>query len=324
MVKAIRVHKTGGPDVLQLEEIALPAPGPGQLLIRNRAIGLNFIDTYFRTGLYPAPQLPFTPGNESAGDVLAVGEGVTEFKPGDRIACVAGLGAYAEERIVPAAAAVALPDAVSYEAAASMMLKGLTAEYLLHRTYKVKQGDTILVHAAAGGTGTILCQWGKALGATVIGTAGSKEKADLARAHGADHVILYGEEDVAARVKEITGGQGCDVVYDGVGKDTFVASLDSLKPFGLLASFGNASGAVDGVNLGILASKGSLYVTRPTLNTHTAKRETMVEMAKNLFGAVSSGKVTVAINARFPLAEAAAAHRALESRGTTGSTVIIP
>jgi NADPH2:quinone reductase len=324
MVKAIRVHKTGGPDVLQLEDIALPAPGPGQLLIRNRAIGLNFIDTYFRTGLYPAPQLPFTPGNESAGDVLAVGEGVTEFKPGDRIACVAGLGAYAEERIVPAAAAVALPDAVSYEAAASMMLKGLTAEYLLHRTYKVKPGDTILVHAAAGGTGTILCQWGKALGATVIGTAGSKEKADLARAHGADHVILYGEEDVAARVKQITGGQGCDVVYDGVGKDTFVASLDSLKPFGLLASFGNASGAVDGVNLGILASKGSLYVTRPTLNTHTAKRETMVEMAKNLFGAVSSGKVTVAINARFPLAEAAAAHRALESRGTTGSTVIIP
>ncbi|ODT46495.1 MAG: hypothetical protein ABS59_14090 [Methylobacterium sp. SCN 67-24] len=205
-----------------------------------------------------------------------------------------------------------------------MMLKGLTAEYLLHRTYKVKPGDTILVHAAAGGTGTILCQWGKALGATVIGTAGSKEKADLARAHGADHVILYGEQDVAARVKEITGGQGCDVVYDGVGKDTFIASLDSLKPFGLLASFGNASGAVDGVNLGILASKGSLYVTRPTLNTHTAKRETMVEMAKNLFGAVSSGKVTVAINARFPLAEAAAAHRALESRGTTGSTVIIP
>ncbi|MGW9328854.1 quinone oxidoreductase family protein [Bosea sp. NPDC055594] len=324
MVKAIRVHKTGGPDVLQLEDIALPAPGPGQLLIRNRAIGLNFIDTYFRTGLYPAPQLPFTPGNESAGDVLAVGEGVTEFKPGDRIACVAGLGAYAEERIVPAAAAVALPDAVSYEAAASMMLKGLTAEYLLHRTYKVKPGDTILVHAAAGGTGTILCQWGKALGATVIGTAGSKEKADLARAHGADHVILYGEEDVAARVKEITGGQGCDVVYDGVGKDTFIASLDSLKPFGLLTSFGNASGAVDGVNLGILASKGSVYVTRPTLNTHTAKRETMVEMAKNLFGAVSSGKVTVAINARFPLAEAAAAHRALESRGTTGSTVIIP
>ncbi len=323
MVKAIRVHKTGGPDVLQLEDIALPAPGPGEVLIRNRAIGLNFIDTYFRTGLYPAP-MPFTLGNESAGDVLAVGPNVSEFKPGDRIAVVSSHGAYAEERIVPASAVVALPDSVSYEAAASMMLKGLTAEYLLHRTYQVKPGDTILVHAAAGGTGSILCQWGKALGATVIGTVGSKEKAELAKANGADHVILYRDEDIAARVKEITGGQLCDVVYDGVGKDTFMASLDSLKPFGLLASFGNASGAVEGFNLGILAAKGSLYVTRPTMGTHTAKRETLVAMAKNLFGAVSSGKVTVSINARFPLAEAAAAHRTLESRGTTGSTVIIP
>ena len=324
MVKAIRVHKTGGPEVLQLEDVTLPAPGPGQLLIRNRAIGLNFIDTYFRTGLYPAPQMPFTPGNESAGDVLAVGEGVSEFRPGDRIACVAGLGAYAEERIVPAAAAVALPDAVSYEAAASMMLKGLTAEYLLHRTYKVKPGDTILVHAAAGATGLILCQWGKALGATVIGTVGSKEKAELAKAHGADHVINYREEDFAARVKEITGGALCDVVYDGVGKDTFMKSLDTLKPFGLLASFGNASGAVEAFNLGILASKGSLYVTRPTLNTHTARRETMIAMAKNLFGAVTSGKVKVPVNATFPLKDAADAHRLLESRGTTGSTVLIP
>ncbi|WP_332689647.1 quinone oxidoreductase family protein [Bosea sp. (in: a-proteobacteria)] len=323
MVKAIRVHKTGGPDVLQLEDIALPAPGPGEVLIRNRAIGLNFIDTYFRTGLYPAP-MPLTLGNESAGDVLAVGPNVSEFKPGDRIAVVSSHGAYAEERIVPASAVVALPDSVSYEAAASMMLKGLTAEYLLHRTYQVKPGDTILVHAAAGGTGSILCQWGKALGATVIGTVGSKEKAELAKANGADHVILYRDEDIAARVKEITGGQLCDVVYDGVGKDTFMASLDSLKPFGLLASFGNASGAVEGFNLGILAAKGSLYVTRPTMGTHTAKRETLVAMAKNLFGAVSSGKVTVSINARFPLAEAAAAHRTLESRGTTGSTVIIP
>jgi len=324
MVKAIRVHKTGGPEVLQLEDITLPAPGPGEVLIRNRAIGLNFIDTYFRTGLYAAPQLPFTPGNESAGDVLAVGADVTEFKPGDRVACVATLGAYAQERIVAAASTVALPDDVSYEAAASMMLKGLTAEYLLHRTYTVKPGDTVLVHAAAGGTGTILCQWAKALGATVIGTAGSREKAALAKGHGADHVILYGEENVAARVKEITGGKLCDVVYDGVGKDTFMASLDSLKPLGLLASFGNASGAVEAFNLGILAAKGSLYVTRPTLNAHTAKRETMVAMAKNLFGAVGSGKVTVAINATFPLAEAAAAHRALESRGTTGSSVIVP
>ena len=324
MVKAIRAHKTGGPEVLQFEDVTLPQPGPGEILIRNRAIGLNFIDTYFRSGLYPAPQLPFTLGNESAGDVLAVGPNVTEFKPGDRVAVVAGLGAYAEERIVPAASVVALPEGISYEAAASMLLKGLTAEYLLHRTYKVKPGDTILVHAAAGATGLILCQWGKALGATVIGTVGSKEKAELAKAHGADHVINYREEDFAARVKEITGGALCDVVYDGVGKDTFMKSLDTLKPFGLLASFGNASGAVEAFNLGILAAKGSLYVTRPTLNTHTAKRETMIAMAKNLFDTVVSGKVKVPVNATFPLKDAADAHRLLESRGTTGSTVLIP
>lgn len=324
MVKTIRAHKTGGPEVLQFEDVTLPQPGPGEILIRNRAIGLNFIDTYFRSGLYPAPQLPFTLGNESAGDVLAVGSNVTEFRPGDRVAVVAGLGAYAEERIVPAASVVALPEGISYEAAASMLLKGLTAEYLLHRTYKVKPGDTILVHAAAGATGLILCQWGKALGATVIGTVGSKEKADLAKAHGADHVINYREEDFAARVKEITGGALCDVVYDGVGKDTFMKSLDTLKPFGLLASFGNASGAVEAFNLGILASKGSLYVTRPTLNTHTAKRETMVAMARNLFETVLSGKVKVPVNATFPLKDAADAHRLLESRGTTGSTVLIP
>lgn len=324
MVKAIRAHKTGGPEVLQFEDVTLPQPGPGEILIRNRAIGLNFIDTYFRSGLYPAPQLPFTLGNESAGDVLAVGPNVTEFKPGDRVAVVAGLGAYAEERIVPAASVVALPEGISYEAAASMLLKGLTAEYLLHRTYKVKPGDTILVHAAAGATGLILCQWGKALGATVIGTVGSKEKAELAKAHGADHVINYREEDFAARVKEITGGALCDVVYDGVGKDTFMKSLDTLKPFGLLASFGNASGAVEAFNLGILSAKGSLYVTRPTLNTHTAKRETMVAMAKNLFETVASGKVKVPVNATFPLKDAAEAHRLLESRGTTGSTVLIP
>jgi len=323
MVKAIRAHKTGGPEVLQFEDITLPQPGPGEILMRNRAIGLNFIDTYFRSGLYPA-QLPFVLGNESAGDVLAVGPNVTEFKPGDRVAVVSALGAYAEERIVPASTVVSLPDAISYEAAASMMLKGLTAEYLLHRTYKVKPGDTILVHAAAGATGLILCQWGKALGATVIGTVGSKEKAEIAKAHGADHVINYRDEDFAARVKEITGGKLCDVVYDGVGKDTFMKSLDTLKPFGLLASFGNASGAVEAFNLGILASKGSLYVTRPTLNTHTAKRETMVAMAKNLFDTVASGKVKIAVNASFPLKDAAEAHRALESRGTTGSTVLTP
>ena len=324
MVKAIRVHKTGGPEVLQLEDVTLPPPGPGELLVRNRAIGLNFIDTYFRTGLYAAPQLPFVPGNEAAGEVLAVGANVTEFKPGDRVAYVATLGSYAEERIVAVNSTVALPEAVSFEAAASMMLKGMTAEYLLHRTYKVKPGDTILVHAAAGGTGLILCQWGKALGATVIGTAGSAEKAELAKAHGADHVILYREEDFVARVKEITGGKLCAVVYDGVGKDTFLPSLDCLQPFGVLASFGSASGAVEPFNLGLLGPKGSLYVTRPTLFTHIAKRETMVEMAKNLFGAVGSGKVVVPVNARFALSDAANAHRALEGRGTTGSTVLIP
>lgn len=324
MVKAIRIHKTGGPEVLQLEDITLPAPGPGELLVRNRAIGLNFIDTYFRTGLYPAPHLPFVPGNEAAGEVVSVGPGVTEFKPGDRVAYVATLGSYAEERIVAVNSTVALPEAVSFEAAASMMLKGMTAEYLLHRTYKVKPGDTILVHAAAGGTGLILCQWGKALGATVIGTVGSKEKGELAKAHGADHVILYREEDFVARVKEITGGKLCAVVYDGVGKDTFLPSLDCLQPFGVLASFGNASGAVEPFNLGLLGPKGSLYVTRPTLFTHIAKRETMVEMAANLFSAVASGKVVVPVNARFALADAANAHRALESRGTTGSTVLVP
>ncbi len=324
MVKAIRIHKTGGPEVLQLEDITLPAPGPGELLVRNRAIGLNFIDTYFRTGLYPTPHLPFVPGNEAAGEVVSVGPGVTEFKPGDRVAYVATLGSYAEERIVAVNSTVALPEAVSFDAAASMMLKGMTAEYLLHRTYKVKPGDTILVHAAAGGTGLILCQWGKALGATVIGTVGSKEKGELAKAHGSDHVILYREEDFVARVKEITGGKLCAVVYDGVGKDTFLPSLDCLQPFGVLASFGNASGTVEPFNLGLLGPKGSLYVTRPTLFTHIAKRETMVEMAANLFSAVASGKVVVPVNARFALADAANAHRALESRGTTGSTVLVP
>ena len=324
MVKAIRVHQVGGPEVLQYEDIALPAPGPGEVLVQNKAIGLNFIDTYFRTGLYPAPQIPFVLGNEAAGEVVAVGPNVTEFKTGDRVAYISALGAYAEQRIVAVASLVPLPDAVSYEAAASMMLKGLTAEYLLHRTYRVKPGDTILVHAAAGGTGQILCQWGRALGATVIGTAGSAEKAELAKSHGAHHVILYREEDFAARVKEITAGKLCEVVYDGVGKDTFMKSLDCLKPFGIMASFGNASGAVEAFNLGILAAKGSLYVTRPTLNTHIASRETMLAMAKNLFETIASGKVTVSVNAKWPLAQAAEAHRTLESRGTTGSSVLIP
>lgn len=324
MVKAIRAHKTGGPEVLQFEDITLPQPGPGEILIRNRAIGLNFIDTYFRSGLYPAPQMPFTLGNESAGDVLAVGPNVTEFKAGDRVAVVAGLGAYAEERIVPAASVVALPEGISYEAAASMLLKGLTAEYLLHRTYKVKPGDTILVHAAAGATGLILCQWGKALGATVIGTVGSKEKAELAKAHGADHVINYREEDFAARVKEITGGALCDVVYDGVGKDTFAGSLKSLKKRGLFVSFGNASGPVPPFSIAELNNHGSLFATRPKLNDYVGTRKELIEGADTLFAAVISGTLHVPINHAYALKDAQKAHRDLESRVTTGSGILKP
>ena len=324
MVKAVRVHEHGGPEVLRVEDINLPEPGPGEVRVSNRAIGLNYIDTYFRTGLYPVPQLPFVLGNEAAGEVVSVGPGITEFKAGDRVAYVVGLGCYAEERIVAVNSLVPLPDSVSFEAAASMMLKGLTAEYLLNRTYKVVPGDTILVHAAAGGTGLILCQWGKALGATVIGTVGSDDKAKLAREHGAHHTILYRQEDFAARVKEMTGGELCAVVYDGVGKDTFLKSLDCLRPFGVLASFGNASGAVEPFNIGLLSAKGSLYVTRPTLFTHIAKRETLLDMARNLFETIGSGKVSVPINARYALADVQEAHRALEGRATTGSTVLVP
>lgn len=324
MVKAVRVHKTGGPEVLAVEDIQLPPPGPGEVLVRNKAIGLNYIDTYFRSGLYPAPQMPFVPGNEGAGDVLAVGSGVKGFKTGDRVAYVSSLGSYAEQRIVPVASLVHLPKEISYKQAAGMMLKGLTAEYLLHRTYKVKKGDTILVHAAAGGTGLILCQWGKVLGATVIGTVGTPEKAKLARKHGAHHTILYNTEDFAARVKDITGGKLCHVVYDGVGKSTFLKSLDCLRPFGLMASFGNASGAVDPVNLGLLGPKGSLYVTRPTLFTHIGDARTYAKMANNLFKTVASGAVKIPVNATFALDKAIDAHRALENRETTGSTVLLP
>jgi len=324
MVKAIRAHKTGGPEVLQLEDITLPQPGPGEVLMRNRAIGLNFIDTYFRSGLYPAPQLPFVLGNESAGDVLAVGPNVTEFKVGDRVSVVSTLGAYAEERIVPAASVVPLPDGISYEAAASMMLKGLTAEYLLHRTYKVKPGDTILVHAAAGATGLILCQWGKALGATVIGTVGSEDKGKIAKDNGADHLIYYRKEDFAAKVKEITGGKLCDVVYDGIGKTTFPASLDCIRPLGMFASFGSASGQVEAFNINILQTKGSLFATRPTLNNYVAKREDLVATAKDLFDVVGSGKVKIPVNQKYKLKDAVKAHQDLEGRNTTGSTILVP
>ncbi len=324
MVKAIRVHACGGPEVMKFEEIDAPKPGAGEVLVKNHAIGLNYLDIYYRSGSYPAPQLPFVPGNEGAGEVLAIGEGVTGFKPGDRVAYVASLGAYAEQRLVPAAMLVSLPASISYEQAASMMLKGLTAEYLLHRTYKVKAGDTILVHAAAGGTGQILVQWGKHLGATVVATVGSDEKGKIAKALGADHVINYANGDFAPAVKTATNGALCHVVYDGVGKATFMGSLDCLRPFGLLASFGSASGAADPLNIGILGGKGSLYVTRPTLFTHIGNRETLVAMAKNLFDVVGSGAVKADVTNRFALAEAVKAHMALEGRATTGATVLLP
>ncbi len=324
MAKVVRIAQHGGPDVFTIENVALAAPGPNEVTIEQKAIGLNYIDIYFRTGLYPAPSMPFTPGNEGAGIVTAVGSAVTSLKRGDRVAYVGTLGAYADARNIPAAALVKLPAKVSFETAAAMMLKGLTAEYLLFRTFKVKKGHTVLIQAAAGGTGTLLVQWAKALGATVIGTVGSPDKADLALKYGADHAINYNKEDFAARVKELTEGALCDVVYDGVGKATFPASLDCLKPFGTFVSFGNASGSVEAFDIGILAKKGSLYATRPTLFTHIGNPETYAAMARRLFAAVAKGSVTVPIDQRFPLDKVADAHRALEGRKTTGSTVLLP
>ncbi len=323
MVKAMRVHETGGPEKLIYEDVELPPPGPGEVRVRHTAIGLNFIDVYFRTGLYPTP-LPAIPGGEGAGVVVSVGPGVTGFAPGERVAYAAGPGSYAEERNVGAAVLLKLPDDISDETAAAMMLKGLTSQYLLRRTYKVKAGDTVLIHAAAGGVGLIACQWAKHLGATVIGTVGSKDKVELAKANGCDHVIDYRNEDFVARVAEITGGKKCDVVYDGVGKATFPASLDCLKPFGMFVSFGNASGPVDAFPMTLLMQKGSLYATRPTLNTHAADRKVLEEMAADLFEVVRSGAVKIAVNARYKLADAAKAQIALESRATTGATVLIP
>jgi NADPH:quinone reductase len=323
-MQAVRVEAYGGPEVLTFQEITLAAPGAGEVTIEHKAIGLNFIDTYFRTGLYPAPSMPFTPGNEAAGIVKAVGAGVTNVKAGDRVAYVGTLGAYAEQRNIAATSLVKLPAKVSFETAAAMMLKGLTAEYLLFRSFKVKAGHTILVHAAAGGTGLILCQWAKALGATVIGTVGSAEKGKLAKAHGADHIINYATEDFAARVKEITKGALCEVVYDGVGKSTFPGSLDCLKPFGTFVSFGSASGPVEAFDIGLLAKKGSLYATRPTLFTHIGNPATYAAMAKRLFTAVGNGTLSIPARNRFALKDVADAHRALEGRTTTGSTVLIP
>ena len=324
MTKAVRVHNYGGPEVLRYEDVEVGRPGPGQLRVRHHAIGVNYIDTYFRTGQYPAPSLPFVLGNEAAGEVVEVGEGVAGFKPGDRVAYVITLGNYAEERLADVKFVVKLPEGVDYDTAAAMMLKGMTVQYLLRRTFAVKPGDAILFHAGAGGVGLIATQWAKHLGATVIGTVGSKEKAELAKKNGCDHVILYREEDVAKRVREITKGEGVPVVYDGVGKATFQGSLDSLKPFGVLVSFGSASGPIEAFNLGILAQKGSLYVTRPTLMTHMAKRETLDEIASDLFDVVGRGAVKIPIHSRRKLSEAEAVHRALEGRETTGATIMHP
>ena len=323
MVKAIRVHETGGPEALLYEECDLSAPGPGEVQIRQHAVGVNFIDIYFRTGAYPAPK-PFIPGNEGAGEIVALGEGVTKFKIGDRVAYAGSLGGYAWARNIEAKFVVPLPDNISYETAAAMMLKGLTAEYLLFRSYKVQPGDIVLVHAAAGGVGLIMCQWARLLGATVIGTVGSEEKAKLAREAGAHEVILYRSEDFVARVKEITGGKLCHVVYDSVGKTTFPGSLDCLRPFGSFISFGAASGPIEAFNIGLLAQKGSLYAQRPSLFNYMADQARLTEMAARLMEVVGSGKVKIAINARYPLQEAATAHRALEGRDTTGATVLIP
>jgi len=325
MVAAVRVHKVGGPEVLTYEDIPVAQPGPGQVKVRNHACGVNFIDTYFRMGMYPSPVgLPFVSGNEGAGEVIAVGPGVTEVKVGDRVGYVSGLGAYAAERLLPADRAVKLPDNISYEQAAAMMLKGLTVQYLVRQTYKVQKGDNVLIQAAAGGIGLIACQWANHLGANVIGTVGSKEKAELARKHGAHHTILYRSEDFPAKVKEITGGKMCAVVYDGVGKETFPASLDCLKPLGMFVSFGSASGQIEAFNINILQTKGSLFATRPTLNTYAAKREDLLKMASELFQVVGSGAVKIPVNQKYPLKDAQKAHRDLEGRATTGSTILLP
>jgi NADPH2:quinone reductase len=321
----VRVHKVGGPDVLTYEEIDIGAPGQGQIRIKQHACGVNFIDTYFRMGMYPSPVgLPFVAGNEAAGEVMAVGPGVSEFKAGDRVAYVVALGCYAGERLVPADRAVKLPSNISYEQAAAMMLKGMTAEYLLRRTFKVEKGMNVLMHAAAGGVGLILCQWANYLGANVIGTVGSKDKAALAKANGCHHTILYRDEDFVARVKDITGGKMCEVVYDGVGKATFPASLDCLKPVGMFVSFGSASGQIDAFNINILQTKGSLYATRPTLNTYAAKRQDLIAIADDLFAVVGKGAVKVPVNQKYALRDAAKAHRDLEGRSTTGSSILVP
>lgn len=325
MTKAIRVHETGGPEALAWEDIEVGAPGKGQVKLRHTAIGLNYIDVYFRTGLYPAAETPFCPGLEAAGVVEAVGPEVDGLQEGDRVAYASPpLGAYCEERLMAADRVVKIPHGIEDQLAAAMMLQGMTTQYLLCQTRPLKSGETILFHAAAGGVGLMACQWAKHLGATVIGTVGSDAKAELAAAHGCDHPIVYTRENFVERVKELTGGKGVPVVYDSVGKDTFTQSLDCLSPLGMMVSFGQSSGAVEPLDLGVLSAKGSLFLTRPTLMTYTASRERLETSANALFDVVKSGAVKVTVNQTYPLAEAADAHRALEARKTTGSTVLLP
>lgn len=324
MAKAIRMLRTGGPEVMEYVDVEVGAPGPGEARVRHAAIGVNFIDVYFRTGLYPNP-LPAGLGKEGAGVVEAVGEGVTELAVGDRVAYAGGPnGAYAEVRNMPASVLVRLPDGIAFDTAAAMMLQGLTVQYLFNRTAKLKAGDTILFHAAAGGVGLIACQWARALGVTMIGTVGSDEKAQLAKSHGCAHVINYNKEDFVARVAEITNGEKVSVVYDSIGKDTFTGSLDCLAPLGLMVSFGNASGPVPAFTLNELNSRGSLFITRPSLFAYAAKRQDLEAMAADLFGMVESGKVKIEINQRYKLADAARAHIDLEARRTTGSSILVP
>ncbi|SAL17407.1 quinone oxidoreductase family protein [Caballeronia telluris] len=324
MTKAIRFDKTGGPEVMKWVDVTVGEPGKGEIRVKHHAVGLNFIDVYFRNGLYPMP-LPGGLGMEAAGEVTAVGEGVTRFKPGDRVAYASRPpGAYAEERVMSADYVVALPDAIGFEEAASIMLQGLTAQYLLRRTYRVKAGDTVLIHAAAGGVGMLACQWAKALGATVIGTVGSDEKAELAKAHGCDYPIVYTRDNFTKRVREITNGAGVPVVYDSIGKDTYTASLDCLAPLGLFVSFGNSSGPLPPIDSSEFAGRGSLYFTRPTLFSYIAKRSDLDGMAAELFDVVGSGKVKTNVRQRYALKDAARAHEDLEARKTTGSTILLP
>lgn len=322
MTKAIRIHAHGGPEVLQWEDVPTPDPGPGEALVRQAAVGLNFVDVYFRTGLYKT-SLPAVIGMEGAGTVTAIGADVTEVAVGDRVAYATAIGAYTVQRVISAERLVKLPPTIDFNTAAAMMLQGLTAQYLIRRTRRLQAGETILAHAAAGGVGLILCQWAKHLGATVIGVVSTQEKAELARANGAAHVIV-GHTDLAAEVKKLTGGKMVPVVYDSVGKDTFMASLDCLAPLGLMVSYGNASGPVGPVEVSLLGAKGSLFLTRPALATYTSKRADLVHASEELFDVVGSGAVKIQVNQTFPLKDAAAAHAALEARRTTGSTVLIP